>query len=496
MYKYEYVNRIDGKKITDFKIVKSIKDKLVVEKDSKRGVIDINGNEIIKPMYDDVIDYANGLFIVKNKNKEGIVNLNNCIIIDFIYKDLECLTGSYFFGRYFYDNIIIDASSRNEYRNMRIDSVKIYDDLIVVKEPLNYVFLDKNLNIVKALRENSISEFKNTIAITSKYKEEIFRNRKYFSIINKNGDELIKHKYKGLSIIDDNRIMAINNLNKLLIIDYQGKVIKKTNIKADTISEYKNDHAIISYNGIHKLIDSNGVIIDHVLSDLDIRYIFRLGDNYLIIDEFINAIIDKDGNLINLFPGSHGVNILSNNDYINTTKDRIEIIKKDGKCKYSIDKKNNIYNLDDNYIVTKNNTTILYDNDFNELTKRKGNIKVKKVHNLLLWKYKNDLVEITDTFGMTIIPKGEYEIIIINDSKLIIDNKLVDLNNEYINIDYILNINIDNSLYQYSFSTEKERRRFHIYFEKFLKSEINNIDNKADFINNGYQKLLKKSKGA
>ena len=229
MYKYEYINRIDGKKITDFKIVKSIKDKLVVEKDSKRGVIDINGNEIIKPMYDDVIDYANGLFIVKNKNKEGIVNLNNCIIIDFIYKDLECLTGSYFFGRYFYDNIIIDASSRNEYRNIRIDSVKIYDDLIVVKEPLNYVFLDKNLNIVKALRENSISEFKNTIAITSKYKEEIFRNRKYFSIINKNGDELIKHKYKGLSIIDDNRIMAINNLNKLLIIDYQGKVIKKTN---------------------------------------------------------------------------------------------------------------------------------------------------------------------------------------------------------------------------------------------------------------------------
>ena len=111
---------------------------------------------------------------------------------------------------------------------------------------------------------------------------------------------------------------------------------------------------------------------------------------------------------------------------------------------------------------------------------------------MLLWKYKNDLVEITDTFGMTIIPKGEYEIIIINDSKLIIDNKLVDLNNEYINIDYILNINIDNSLYQYSFSTEKERRRFHIYFEKFLKSEINNIDNKADFINNGYQKLLKK----
>ena len=32
MYKYEYINRIDGKKITDFKIVKSIKDKLVVEK--------------------------------------------------------------------------------------------------------------------------------------------------------------------------------------------------------------------------------------------------------------------------------------------------------------------------------------------------------------------------------------------------------------------------------------------------------------------------------
>ena len=166
-------------------------------------------------MYDDVIDYANGLFIVKNNNKEGIVNLNNCIIIDFIYKDLECLTGSYFFGRYFYDNIIIDAASRNEYRNMRIDSVKVYDDLIVVKEPLNYVLLDKNLNIIKALRDNNISEFKGSIAITSKYKEEIFRNRKYFSIINKNGDELIKHKYKGLSIIDDNRIMAINNLNKL-----------------------------------------------------------------------------------------------------------------------------------------------------------------------------------------------------------------------------------------------------------------------------------------
>lgn len=492
MYKYEYINYIESRKITDLKIVKSIKDKLVVEQNSKRGVIDINGNEIIKPMYDDIIDYANGLFIVKNNNKEGIVNLNNCIIIDFIYNDLECLTGSYFFGRYFYDNIIIDAASRNEYRNMRIDSVKVYDDLIVVKEPLNYVFLDKNLNIIKALRENSISEFKNSIAITSKYKEEIFRNRKYFSIINKNGDELIKHKYKGLSIIDDNRIMAINNLNKLLIIDYQGKVIKKTNIKADTISEYKNDHAIISYNGIHKLIDSNGVIIDHVLSDLDIRYLFRLGDNYLIIDAFFNALIDKDGNLIYFYPGSHGINILSNNDYINTTRDRFEIITKDGKCKYSLEKSNTIYNLDNDYIVTKNNTTILYDNDFNEITKRKGNIKVKKLHNLLLWIYNENYVEITDTYGMTIIPKGKYEILIINDNKLIINNRLVDLNNEYINIDYILNINIDDSLYQYSFSSEKERRRFHIYFEKFLKSELNNIDDKRKFINSGYQKLLKK----
>lgn len=492
MYKYEYINYIESRKITDLKIVKSIKDKLVVEKDSKRGVIDINGNEIIKPIYDDIIDYVNGLFIVKDNNKEGIVDSNNCIIIDFIYNDLKCLTGYYFFGRYFSDNIIIDAASRNEYRNMRIDSVKVYDDLIVVKEPLNYVLLDKNLNIIKALRDNNISEFKNSIAITSKYKEEIFRNRKYFSIINKNGDELIKHKYKGLSIIDDDRIMAINNLNKLLIIDYQGKVIKKTNIKADTISEYKNDHAIISYNGIHKLIDSNGVIIDHVLSDLDIRYLFRLGDNYLIIDAFFNALIDKDGNLIYFYPGSHGINILSNNDYINTTRDRFEIIKKDGKRKYSLEKSNTIYNLDNDYIVTKNNTTILYDNDFNELTKRKGIIKVKKVHNLLLWIYNENYVEITDTYGMTIIPKGKYEILIINDNKLIINNKLVDLNNEYINIDYILNINIDDSLYQYSFSTEKERRRFHIYFEKFLKEELNNIDDKRKFINSGYQKLLKK----
>ena len=56
-----------------------------IKKDNKYGFIDYNGNEIIKPQYEDYCAFKNGYACVKKSGKWGFINKNNEVVIPFEY---------------------------------------------------------------------------------------------------------------------------------------------------------------------------------------------------------------------------------------------------------------------------------------------------------------------------------------------------------------------------------------------------------------------------
>ena len=492
MYKVECVDSIKGKKITDYKIIAIYNEKIVILKRNRMGVIDIDGNELIPAIYSEIIDCINDCFIVRFKNKYGLVNCNNEAVIDFKYNYLKHLQDSYFQGKFF-DDYIIDIKTGNVRSFFRIGDIIFEDNLIIVKEPFAINLLDKSLNNIKHINAKLDSNFSCGLAVIKQIKEDGFSTKSYNQLIDENGNITTKKKYKKLSIIDNNKIMAIDNFNRLILINRNGEIIKKFKIKANNISNFRCGKAIINTNKYDAFIDEYGNITNKSsfgLSELENYYAKHYSDSFF---EMINSL----GEGIFFFTIDMNIKFLSNGDFMCVTKNNTSILSKEGNVKIKVNNNDSkIKCLGDNYILRQNNITLLLDYNCNKINERSKDAIVYKDKDLLIWKYKSDnQVEITDLKGNTIIPLGKFEYFIVSNTKIIINNELIDLSQEYLDYNYIINIEYNGYTFSYCFSSSVERKKFKIYFEKFLMPHMNSVDNDIEnFVEDKYKKLIKRSR--
>ena len=63
---------------------------LKYKKDGKYGIVNIEGKEITKPIYDEIsaIPYKEGMLIVRQADKKGIININGVQVIDVEYDNI------------------------------------------------------------------------------------------------------------------------------------------------------------------------------------------------------------------------------------------------------------------------------------------------------------------------------------------------------------------------------------------------------------------------
>ena len=63
---------------------------LKYEKDGKYGLLNINGKEITKPIYDQIsaIAYKEGMLLIKQDGKCGVININGKIVIPVEYETI------------------------------------------------------------------------------------------------------------------------------------------------------------------------------------------------------------------------------------------------------------------------------------------------------------------------------------------------------------------------------------------------------------------------
>ena len=263
---------------------------ILVEKDSFYGFIDRKGNILIKPQYKDAMIYYEGLAAVGNGKKFGFINLKGDTIIPFIYDDI--FLG---FSCGLSDVTINDSCGYIDKRG-RIVIPLIYETCYPFKSDLAHVeTFDGETLLVNKKGE------------TFKYDKEKFKNKKLWglntypgSLKTKTGQCMINDK--GDTIVPPIYNVTGNLSNHMYIVQLNGKwgayndwgklVIEP---KFDEIWHFNEGFANFKLNGKWGFLNKKGQIVINPTFD----YVsgFNNGLAYVEINGKV-GFIDKKGNFV------------------------------------------------------------------------------------------------------------------------------------------------------------------------------------------------------
>lgn len=186
--------------------------------------------------YDEIIDFKDGLIIVKKENKYGLLDKEGNVIVDVIY----------------------DSISFNDMKDESTSSyISEYNKLILVKKDNKYGYMDNCGNIKipiifdKAFFFESVFHDLTKVCINEKWgiidssgnyvinpeyrfivmhpKSDLFIACKdnHLGVLNKYGDTVLKFKYEYINFLWPN--IVVRKRNKYYIYDEKGEVIAKCN---------------------------------------------------------------------------------------------------------------------------------------------------------------------------------------------------------------------------------------------------------------------------
>lgn len=253
-----------------------------IDKNYRYGLIDLNGNEVLEPIYNDIILLNNGLIKVRIDNK--------CSLLD---KNLKPFNKDKYYQIFDYKNGLARAQDIKTYKYLLIDErgnkvlkyskdnqdiYPTYTNIDIINDDLVMVFEDDYWKLLKRPLTNPtcIMKFNNIEKLT----EDLFKvkNNDNYSLIYKDGTIILKDLGMDIKSVDKvgNLIVLKDKKEYSQIIDINGN-IKLKPIKCERID----------------ILNDNQVIIDNYLYDLDnIRYLYKLSiyyDDNKIIKSFNSA---------------------------------------------------------------------------------------------------------------------------------------------------------------------------------------------------------------
>ena len=263
-YYYGYINYL-GEKILDTKYSEIIRIQdtnskddiyLIANSDVKSSFYK-NKKEIIKSNYEDIqYDIANKKLILQKNQKQGLADLNGKIIIPIEY-----------------DNIIVAGSCINAQKNGEVilfkpDGAKIQNNnlismfqtenekfIICVNNEEKYGIIDNN--------ENQIIE--NKYFFLSYLWEDYFiaKNENYFGIINSSNEIILNFEYDSLQKVEQTNIIEGLKNNKKIYLNKNLKQIKEfEDIKRKMDNNYLKLYSITQKELMY--LDKDGNIIENI----------------------------------------------------------------------------------------------------------------------------------------------------------------------------------------------------------------------------------------
>ena len=251
-------------------------------KDGKYGLINLEGKEITRPIYDEIdsLPYKEGELLVKQNEKYGVINIKGNKLVDIEY-----------------DTIAVDEYYTDEHRYQYAG----YMVSIKTQEGYRYGYLNnKGKEILKTeyneiSRVTEIQDNDNSYLICAK-------NGQYG--VTKNGEQLVENEYQSIRYDASNKVFVIEKSKKYGIANIDGKLIVPVEYNQIDITgiylyaQNEQGTTVYNSNGAQANIDANVAILNTSNEKYKIRINNEEGTKYGVINKEGKQLIEEKYNYI------------------------------------------------------------------------------------------------------------------------------------------------------------------------------------------------------
>lgn len=341
---------------------------LKYEKDGKYGLLNINGKEITKPIYDQIsaIAYKEGMLLIKQDDKCGVININGKIVIPVEY---ETITADNYYSEknlYKTTGFIVSKKTDEGYRYGYINykGRKVLDTQYTEIERVTEIQDDNNAYIV-ALKDGQAGLLKNSkVLLNYEYEDISYNLYNDVFVIQRNSKQGITDRKGNIKIQPEYDNILFGGIyinakkdNKLEVLDLNGNKTENQEILSKIPTKDGKHYIISGEDEIYKITDEN----ENVIIDKGYSYIEEIEDNhYVVANNNKNGIIDLSGKA-NIDLKYNSIFKIENTEIIQaniSSKNSITLIDKNMKVLASME--NAKVEVQDNYVRIYSDTDNKY----------------------------------------------------------------------------------------------------------------------------------------
>lgn len=359
LYEYFIVEAIEiNPTISEIPYEKSV---LKYKQNGKYGLIDFEGNVIVKPKYEQIeaLDGVEGLLLVKDKENYGVINING----DTVIKEK-------------YDSIQADSYLTN------INLSELEKIGFIIGESDNgsfkYGYLNSKGEQILDIKYSQIQRIQNITENNDTYLVAFENDKVGFY---KNSENIIKHEYEDIFYDENNNSLILQKDSKQGVSDLNGNIF--IDIKYDNIftsGKYINlinganvefyDNLTKQFLNLEKVIAVNETLNNNlaiVITNDEKHKIWDIQNNEIMDEEYDYLEYMYDDYFIAVNGSKYGIVNVSGKKVVNFKYDFIYQIPNTKIVECTIDK-NNLTDLvcENNVIISMKNAQInMYDNYLN-----------------------------------------------------------------------------------------------------------------------------------
>ncbi|MBT2644687.1 WG repeat-containing protein [Bacillus sp. ISL-41] len=233
------------------------------------GLINKEGKEIVKPQYEEIASFQEGLAKVSKNGKSGFIDQTGKVVIPLKYDSADSFKNGYARVGLNYKSYYID--NNGNITEKYVDGVTIFSQ--------NHLYGLKNRSGKVLLKPmyDWIGDFNEGIAVTTLF----VNGNRLNGLIDNKGKIIVKPQYSEVYNFQEGLAVVKSPQNKYGVINKAGKNIVSP--QYNFISDFKNGFAMVEKNNKYGLINMTGKII--------------VNPQYSFIDEFHEGLakVSKNG---------------------------------------------------------------------------------------------------------------------------------------------------------------------------------------------------------
>lgn len=293
---YPFMNELE----TDYRMQRSFF--LPFSKDNLWGFLNEAGEEMIKPEYEEVSFFSEGLAAVQKEGKFGYINKTGKVMIPFSFDDAESFKSN---------TAIVRKGDKSGLIGRRGEELIpfIYDDLADPSEDI-YVAVSNEKSGYVSRSGKKLTGFIFDFAGDFRDGYAVAGSDEKYGLVNNAGSFIFEPQYEEILFLSNNLLKAKQN-DLWGIIDLKGDVI--TPFVYEAIGDYSCGRALVAKNKKCGFVDEQGKVIIPIAYPFQESLInsafFRKG--YVLLKQKTKSVLFDSSGVIVSFPGYENIGLPS-----------------------------------------------------------------------------------------------------------------------------------------------------------------------------------------